>query len=155
LNCPAVLWDHVLRELERRGEQRHEAGAFLLGVEHNGRRRVRDVIFYDELDPMAYASGVCILHGDTFSRLWSICRGRHLTVVADVHTHPGSATQSFADQTNPMIARTGHIAIIVPNLARPPVAPSTLGLYQYRGGHEWTSHGGRGSQRFFHVGLWS
>jgi hypothetical protein len=42
----------------------------------------------------AYASGVCILRGGAFAKLWSMCREKKLTVAADVHTHPAGAAQS-------------------------------------------------------------
>ena len=60
----------------RRGRNRHESGAFLLGHEHGGPRVALDVVFYDDLDPQAYASGVCILKADAFSKLWALCRVR-------------------------------------------------------------------------------
>ena len=62
----------------------------MLGDKTNSRLRVRDVVYYDELDPNAYSTGVCVLHGEAFAKLWTICRRRQLTVVGDVHTHPGS-----------------------------------------------------------------
>ena len=35
ISCPRRLWNAILRELDRRGERRHEAGVFLLGLESN------------------------------------------------------------------------------------------------------------------------
>lgn len=154
LSCTPQRWAETLRELDRRGEGRHEAGAFLLGVIRRNRREVRDVVYYDELDPDAYESGVCILQGNAFAKLWSICRDKGLTVVADVHTHPGLASQSSSDRTNPMIAQSGHIAIIVPNFARQPVAPKNLGIYEYCGEHRWSERGGTRASTFFYTGLW-
>jgi hypothetical protein len=155
ISCPRNLWNAVLRQLDRRGERCHEAGGFLLGVETRGRLEVKDVVFYDDLDPAAYDTGVCVLDGDAFAKLWTLCRARGLTVVADAHTHGGAAIQSRADQTNPMVARVGHVAIIVPNMARPPVKHAALGIYEYRGKHEWTNRSGKSAKRFFYVGLWS
>jgi len=155
ITCPRVLWRRVLQELERRGEKSHEAGGFLLGAERASRLTVTGVVFYDELDAGAYDTGVCVLHADAFAKLWSICRERGLTVVADVHTHPGLAFQSSLDRTNPMIARLGHIAIIVPDLAAQPVTHARLGIYEYRGGHQWTNHSGTAADKFFYVGRWS
>lgn len=148
-------WTAMVAELDRRGEGRHEAGAFLLGTREGDLREVQDVIFYDDLDPEAYSSGVCILHAPAFAALWSMCRARGLTVVGDVHTHPGGAFQSEADRTNPMVAREGHIAIIVPNYAirRPPT--ERLGIYEYRGNHEWADHSGVRAHRFLHNDFWS
>lgn len=55
ISCPNRLWKHVLSELHRRGGRRHESGVFLLGIERNARREVTAAVFYDELDPKAYA----------------------------------------------------------------------------------------------------
>ena len=40
LTCPSRHWREIVGELDRRGENRHEAGVFLLGVERDGRREV-------------------------------------------------------------------------------------------------------------------
>lgn len=155
LNCRRGMWRQIVAELERRGDRRHESGVFLLGVEHAGRREVREVVFYDDLDSQAYATGVCVLHGDAFAKLWAICRAKKLTVVADAHTHPGAAFQSSSDKANPMIARSGHIAIIVPNFARWPIPAGNLGIYEYCGQHDWIDRNAAMAPNFFYTGLWS
>jgi hypothetical protein len=155
LTCASSAWRQIVAELERRGQGQHESGVFLLGVHHGERREVQAAVYYDELDPNAYASGVCILHGDAFAKLWSICRARNLTVVADAHTHPDEAFQSFSDRTNPMVARLGHIAIVIPNFARWPIQADQLGVYEYRGDHEWTDRNARKAPGYFYTGFWS
>lgn len=155
LTCPKEFWRQIVAELERRGRRKHEAGAFLLGVERDGRREVRSVIFYDDLEAQAYSTGVCVLHGDAFAALWAQCRAQSLTVVADVHTHGGVGFQSEADRTNPMVARAGHIAIILPNFARWPIREDQMGLYEYRGQHEWLNRSPSFTHRFFYTGFWS
>lgn len=155
LSCPSALWRGVLAELHLRGHQRHESGCFLLGRADSPRREVHDVIYYDDLDPDAYASGVCILHGPAFAKLWKLCRAKGLTVVADAHTHPGAAFQSTSDRTNPMVACVGHVAIIIPNFAAAPVRPAELGIYEYRGNHAWTDRSPRAARGFLYTGYWS
>jgi hypothetical protein len=155
LRCPNRMWRQIVGELERRGRRRHEAGAFLLGVERDGQREVREAVFYDDLDPQAYATGVCILHGDAFAKLWAICRAKKLTVVADAHTHPGAASQSSSDKANPMIARSGHIAIIIPEFARWPIRAGQLGIYEYCGQHDWIDRNPAKAPGYFYTGLWS
>lgn len=154
LSCTRTQWRQIVADLERRGAHVHEAGAFLLGVDRGGRKEVRAVVFYDDLDLRAYASGVCVLYGDAFSTLWAHCRETGLTVVADVHTHPGAGIQSESDQTNPMVAREGHIAIIVPDFATWPIKQSRLGIYEYRGQHEWTDCSPARGGSFFYTGFW-
>ncbi len=154
VNCPRHLWRWMLGELRRRGGRRTEAGAFLLGRDVDGRAEVSEIIFYDELDPKAYETGVCILHGDSFAKLWARCREGGLKVVADVHTHGGAAVQSESDRTNPMIARSGHIAIIIPNFAFAPIWRGQLGIYRYKGSHAWDDNSGAWLS-FLYYGLWS
>jgi hypothetical protein len=155
LNCPTLLWERTMAELHRRTQRRHESGAFLLGHDHGGRRAAVDVVYYDDLDLAAYASGVCILRADAFAKLWSMCRARKLAVVADIHTHPGTAFQSESDRTNPMVAQPGHIAIIVPDFAAPPVRYEHLGIYEYEGEHRWAERNHRRGRRFVYTGFWS
>lgn len=148
-------WRSLIAELCHRGECCHEAGAFLLGVREGDLRIVTDIVFYDELDPAAYQTGVCVLHAPAFAKLWASCRARALTVVGDVHTHPGGAFQSEADRTNPMVAREGHIAIIVPNFATGRPNRASLGIFEYRGDHAWTDMSGTSARRFLHNDFWS
>jgi hypothetical protein len=148
------LWRKILVELRRRGQDRHEAGVFLLGTEENNRLEVRDVVFYDDLDENAYESGVCVLHADAFATLWDVCREKNLTVVADAHSHRGAAFQSQSDRTNPMVARKGHVAFIVPNYAKPPVRHSSLGVYEYRGSHNWADYSRRRARKYFRIDFW-
>ena len=155
LSCGARRWRRIVAELERRGEGRHEAGVFLLGRHEDNRRVVTDVVFYDQLDASAYASGVCVLHGNAFAKLWDLCRQRNVTVVADVHTHRGRGAQSMSDRKNPMVARAGHIAIILPNFARWPIDQRELGIFEYVGSHEWIDRGPLSSPGFFYTGFWS
>jgi hypothetical protein len=155
ISCAPDVWNRLTEGLHRRGGGVHESGAFLLGSRAGERRNVTDFVFYDELDPQAYRTGVCVLHADAFSKLWSICRARGLTVVADIHTHPGAAFQSHSDRTNPMVARDGHIAIIAPDFAAPPVPWDRLGIFEYRGSHQWTDCSPVRRQGFLYCGFWS
>jgi proteasome lid subunit RPN8/RPN11 len=139
---PRRVWRDCIGELNKRGEDLHESGCFVLGTVDGDTRRALRCIYYDELDPKAYATGVCVLEGGAFSKLWEICRTEKLAVIADIHTHEGGAFQSEADRRNPMIARAGHIAIIVPNFAEGSVWRHRLGLFKYEGDHRWTDLSG-------------
>lgn len=143
LSIPRGLLGTLVGELHRRTEQVHESGAFLLGVIGADGRQVKDVLYYEDLDPHAYRTGVVILHADSFGRLWDTCRARGLQVVSDVHVHEYGAGQSLADRTNPMIAQSGHLALILPNFARSPIAAEQVGFYEYLGSHRWRALGGR------------
>ncbi len=154
LSCSSSLWKDGLGELRRRTEGRHESGAFLLGKQEGGRRRVLRFVFYDDLDPNALETGIVVFDGAGYGPLWQICRETGLSVVADAHTHPGHERQSSSDRDNPMIARPGHIALIVPRFAERVFGPTELGIYEYEGEHRWRDWSGPIAHEFFYVGYW-
>lgn len=131
-----ALWTQLLEGLRERGRYDRESGAFLLGPSSEP-RRVTSIVFYDEVDPAAFDTGIIVIDGGCMADLWRICRERGAVVVADVHTHGGAAGQSEADRQHPMIAEAGHVAIILPNFAAAPVRLGEIGLYRYLGKFEW------------------
>ncbi len=136
LAIPTQLWSDLLDGLRARGRGERESGAFLLGRADDN-RSVTDIVFYDEVDPAAFDTGIIVIDGGRMSELWRICRERDLTVVADVHTHPGGAGQSDSDRQHPIVAEPGHVALIVPNFAEEPLRLREVGLYRYLGGFRW------------------
>lgn len=155
LRCSSLRWSKILDQLHRRTELSHESGAFLLGSIVGQRRRITRAIYYDQVDPHAYDTGICIVKGPGFAKLWEICRSSKLEVVADVHVHPGEASQSWSDRTNPVLPHAGHISIIVPHFARKPMPVSSLGIYQYESKYEWIDLGYNLARRNFHIGLFA
>jgi proteasome lid subunit RPN8/RPN11 len=154
LSCSWRLWRRLLKDLRKRGRGARESGAFLLGrKDADGRRRIVDYLLYDDLDPRALDTGIVHLDGRHFGKLWDLCKSRNIVVVADVHTHPGGAGQSESDRAHPIIARAGHLALIVPNFAGRPVSCRALGIYRYGGGGRWETIPAGQRRRFFHVGF--
>ena len=153
LHLTARIWSRLSDTLCEKTEGRHESGAFMLGHVDRRRRYVEEIVYYDDLDARAYESGVVVLHAGAFGPLWKICRERKLEVVADVHLHSGAAFQSRADIENPMIAQRRHVAMILPNFARAPIAPEDLGLFEYRGRHQWRALGHRRIRRHLKIGI--
>jgi hypothetical protein len=155
LSCSWWLWRRLLAGLRQRGGGMRESGAFLLGNRDAAgrRRRIGDFLLYDDLDPHALDTGIVRLDGRHFGRLWDLCKARGLTVVADAHTHPTGAGQSGSDRAHPIIARAGHLALIVPNFAAAPVTREALGIYRYQGGGRWDTIPAQRRRGFFHIGL--
>lgn len=142
-------WASMTGELGRRGGGNREAGAFLLADRSRDRRTVIQVVYLDDLDDACLTGGISF-NGLAYSKLWDICEAEKRVVIGDVHTHPGPGVhQSSIDAENPMIARSGHVALIIPYLATQPVRASEVGVHRYdgRGWQTWT--GGAAEQRLF------
>ncbi len=151
-----VVWCDLVTELGVRGGGVREAGAFLL-ARAGGRQpaTVTRIVYFDDVDPTCLTGGIS-MHAVGFDALWKICSAGKLRVIADVHTHPGAVVrQSDIDRANPMIATAGHVAVIVPHLAREPVAPSECGVHIYRGAHQWDETLGTAAARQLYVGRWA
>ena len=102
LSCSVFFWWRLTRALRCRSGGHHESGAFLLGKKTGRRARITEAVFYDDLYPRVFDSGIVRFDGRYFGRLWDICQVQGLTVVADVHTHPGAACQSHSDRSGPL-----------------------------------------------------
>lgn len=133
-------WQEMVAELGRRGGGVRESGAFLLGDRGGDRRTVTRVVYLDDLDPNCLTGGISFA-GLAYSKLWDICDAEKRLVIGDIHTHPGSGVcQSCIDAENPMLARAGHVALILPDFATRPVEAYEVGVHRYdsSGWTTWT-----------------
>ena len=151
LEVPTPVWKALIEDLCKRGCGKCESGAFLLGKMDGDVRRVQAWVPYDELDADALTAGYVRLDTSAFTRLWAICAETGLTVVADVHTHPGGPIQSRSDRANPMISQAGHFALIVPKFARGRVVPRDVSVNVYLGSKQWASYFKRDAQELIRL----
>lgn len=142
-------WNALLDQLGTRGHGQREAGAFLLADRAGDRRTVTKVVYFDDLDPNCL-QGIIHFDGRAFSSLWDICADEKRLVIGDVHTHPGDGVrQSPTDEANPMVAQSGHVALIVPNFAALRVHPRQVGVHFYDGTTWSRWSGAEADQRLF------
>jgi proteasome lid subunit RPN8/RPN11 len=153
LACSPRIWNLGVDELRRRTGGRRESGAFLLGSQNGRTRKIQEFLFYDDVDPHCFDNGIVEFDGNKFGLVWKKCRESKMTVVADVHVHPGHFGQSSTDRHNPMIAEVGHLALIIPDYAARNRLPGKIGVYEYLGARKWRDHSRQGG-RILHIGWW-
>lgn len=153
LVCDRQAWNEGVDELQRRTGGRRESGAFLLGTVQGNVRKIGQFLYYDDIDPTCFSRGIVEFDGSKFGLVWEKCRRLKMVVVADVHVHPRGSGQSDTDRHNPMIAESGHLALILPNFAMGARMPGEIGVYEYLGARRWQDHSSQGD-RVFHVGWW-
>ncbi|MFF0099673.1 hypothetical protein ACFYO8_10095 [Micromonospora sp. NPDC005257] len=136
------LFDVLLAGLAERGQGHRESGAFLLTdrahPEEELLQPVTAIAFYDDLDPDCL-TGRIDFHAAGYTALQDLCRRDRLRVVGDIHTHPAHRVQqSRVDAAHPMVARDGHVALIVPHFAADVTDVSQLGVHLRVNG-DWVS----------------
>ena len=138
LNLGRYFWFCLLGELKRRGAGRRESGAFLLAA--SGSRRIQRAAYYDDLCPGSLDEGYIVFANSGYVALTQLCQREGLSIVADVHTHPGAWTdQSEADRDHPMMPRAGHIGFIVPSYAQSSRHHLRgVGAFLYHGDGRWS-----------------
>jgi hypothetical protein len=143
-------WNSMTIELGRRGRGSKESGAFLLGDRSGDLRTITRVVYLDDLDPGCLTGGI-EFDGLAFSKLWDICDADQRLVIADVHTHPGTnVNQSSIDAENPMVARKGHVALIIPDYASGSVQSRDVGVHRYNG-RGWQSWIGKSAGQQLYI----
>lgn len=153
VSCSWFLWRRLLSALADRGRYSRESGAFLLGYRRDSRVRIVDFVLYDDLDPRCLDTGIVRFDGRHFSALWTLCKERGLSVVADVHTHMASEAQSDSDRAHPMISTADHIAFVLPRFGARPLPVSGVGMYRYLGAKKWEVVPPNARRRFLHIGV--
>ena len=153
LVCSPRIWNRGVDELRRRTGGQRESVAFLLGNPDGRTRRIQQFLFYDDIDPHCFDHGIVEFDGSKFGMVWKRCRELKMTVVADVHVHPGHYGQSQTDRDNPMIPEGGHLALIIPHYASRHRLPGRIGVYEYLGSRRWHDHSRQGD-RILHLGWW-
>ena len=154
LSCSWFLWRRLVRSLRERGHSAtRESGAFLLGAREFGRSRITDFVLYDDLDPHCLDTGIVRFDGSHYGKLWAYVEKTSRAVIADVHVHPGEATQSDSDRRHPMIAQAGHISLILPDFVKSQASHVNARAYVFDQRDIWREISPSNTSRFFHVGL--
>lgn len=153
IEIPWYRWGRLIRELRRRGRGERESGAFLLAKKVHNTSRISHCVYYDDIDPHALDKGYVHIDGGTYGALWRICKKHKLSVVADIHTHPGNSTrQSESDRTHPMIPEFGHVAIIAPCFAQFfCLSSACVSVYRYQGNYQWVYCKGSDRAKVFRI----
>lgn len=140
LEMPNDVYVNLIRDLARSGAGVAEAGAFLLGVTSNGRRRVNSYLLYEHVAPESRRQHDYVAFtAEETARAWDYCYRNGVQVVADVHTHPAGPQQSRSDREHPIVSLAGHVALIVPHFSLRNPQPADLGVHIFLGQGRWRS----------------
>lgn len=74
---------------------------------------------------------------DELARIADHLADNQLVLPAQVHSHPGEAYHSEADDTDPIVATLGGLSIVVPDFASGPPVPAAWAVYRLFPAEGW------------------
>lgn len=82
--------------------------------------------------------GVCvIIEGPVLARLNADLYKRQLQLIAQVHSHPGSAYHSATDDDYAIATKIGCLSLVVPNFAVRPFSLAECAVYRLSASGKW------------------
>jgi proteasome lid subunit RPN8/RPN11 len=119
---PEQLLAKSLAILREAGEAHRECVVLWLGVRTSTEVMVREAY----LPLQEAADDYFHLPRESIAQLFDVLRERGLMVAAQVHTHPGSAFHSEADDRWAIVRHVGALSLVLPHFARRTTAHSFL-----------------------------
>ena len=78
-----------------------------------------------------------VVDGDELHRLNLWLYHRELSLIAQLHSHPGEAYHSDTDDAFPIATRIGSLSIVVPDFAQAPFEVARCAVYRLRANGVW------------------
>ena len=128
-----VAHDH----LRQMGKQGVEGFALWVGVKSDKVVRVREA-YIPRQRAVRSKAGLCVVvdHEELHRmNVWLYQNG--LEIVAQLHSHPGSAYHSDTDDSFPVATTVGCLSVVVPNFAVEPFAVSSCAVYRLMPSGQW------------------
>jgi proteasome lid subunit RPN8/RPN11 len=131
-----VILDRTLKALQSFGKRYQECLVLWLGNVEPGRARVKNAIVPDQC-PIADEQSVgYFVSGETLFELNRALSETGLRLIAQVHSHPGKAYHSEADDRYAIVTADGGFSLVVPNFGRAPANPASWAVYRLISG-QW------------------
>lgn len=126
----AAVVDSTIKTLQTFGKRRLEGLVLWLGNVEPGRAHVVKA-FTPEQHSLADEDGVgYFVSGETLFELNRALSETGLRLIAQVHSHPGKAYHSAADDRYAIVTADGGFSLVVPNFGRAPADPAFWAVYR-------------------------
>ncbi len=134
---PTHLAEAAQQHLRAVGRKELEGFALWVGRSTNGVFHVDQTIIPAQ-SGLRFVEGVCVrVDGDELFRINQHLYAHGLSLIAQLHSHPGEAYHSETDDTYPIATTVGALSLVVPDFAVRPFALSDCAVYRLSQGGEW------------------
>ncbi len=138
---PRELAEETQLALRKRGVTGHEALVLWAGRRMPGAHHVLGVeaILMPVQTAIRTADGIGLLvEGDELFRINVWLHQEKLTLVAQIHSHPGKAYHSDTDDQYAVVTTIGGLSLVAPNFARGPFALQHCAVYRLTSMQTWS-----------------
>ncbi|MCA0049445.1 Mov34/MPN/PAD-1 family protein [Mesorhizobium sp. B283B1A] len=137
VDLPRDCVSAVQAHLRSVGQQGHEGMALWVGVQQEQHFAVTEAVIPAQRH-IRTSDGVCVMvPAEELHRLnvWLYRRG--LTLLAQIHSHPGRAYHSTTDDAYAIATTVGCLSLVVPNFARDPFDLARVAAYRLDAEANW------------------
>ncbi len=132
-NCVEQVQGH-LRSVGRDG---HEGLGLWVGTQDGSRFTVHEALIPAQRH-IRTGDGVCVVVGpEELHRINRWLFERRLTLVAQIHSHPGRAYHSSTDDAFAVATRVGCLSLVVPDYATGPIEFGTTATFRLDASGRW------------------
>jgi hypothetical protein len=137
IRVPQRTVDEVHEWLRVAGQQGCEGVGFWAGVQDGDRFEVKSAYIPRQLAGTMGEGTMVVVSGEELFRMNVWLHRHRLTLVAQIHSHPGDAYHSDTDDDFAVMSRVGGLSIVVPDYARDPFTLATSAVYRLRPDGVW------------------
>ena len=137
VSIPRACVDEVHAPLRKVGRNGDEGLGLWVGIQAGRRFDVHQAVIPEQRH-IRTRDGVCVMIGpDELHRLNVWLFERRLTLLAQVHSHPGRAYHSSTDDEHAVATRTGSLSLVVPDYATRPFDLGAVAAYRLEPDGRW------------------
>lgn len=130
VRLPLRVIEHTMTFLRSQGEEACEGLVLWVGRLENTEYQVHQAIIPKQT-PFVTEDGIgYFVDGTELHRLNFWLRENGLTLLAQVHSHPGEAYHSDTDDRWAIVTKLGGLSLVVPDFAREPFSLERLAVYR-------------------------
>lgn len=119
------------------GMQRVEGVALFAGIEIENTFKIQKTIV-PEQEAMSLEDGLLYsVDSDELHRINVWLYENEMSLIAQIHSHPGRAYHSSTDDAYPIVATVGGISVVVPDFASRAIELSNCAVYRLSLENEW------------------
>ncbi len=148
---PRTAVEALMRHLRDVGRQGHEGMGLWVGTQDGTRFAVRGTVIPAQRH-IRNADGVRVLVGaEELHRINVGLFKKKLTLLGQIHTHPGRAYHSSTDDANAVATAVGSLSLVVPDFASAPFDIRKVATYRLDARGRWSGMTAAAAERLITI----